>query len=243
MEIRQETFNVEIEEWVEAKIWEHGFLKETLWIKGNTVTATGKGELAKLVGDKASNTIDTLWAKIDGSMTSDTSVNSRSNNTLSVATSSAYTVAGTYSGIFTGNNVLGDGSYYNSIAISIELTAGSEIDFTVKWVFTGAETGFWGDEVCASRLGKIGDDYDYPLSSVAIFWVGALQDVKAVGIGANNNTLVLTHAAFAGPNSFDNIQYTTSATDANRFFDKINGMTVDFDTDINIYTETEFVFG
>jgi len=243
MEIRQETFNVEIEEWVEAKIWEHGFLKETFWIKGNTVTATGKGELAKLIGDTASSTIDTLWANIDGSMTSDTSTNSRSNNTLSVATSSAYTVAGTYSGIFTGNAALGAGSYYNSIAISIELTAGSEIDFTVKWVFTGADVGYFGDEICASRLGKTGDDFDYPISSIAIFWVGELQDVVDAGAQVNNNTLTLTHAAFAGPNSFDNIQYHTSLTTGNRFFDRITGMTVDFDTGIDIYTETDFVFG
>ena len=243
MEIKQESFNIGIEEWVEAKLWEHGVLTKTFWIKGNTVTLDGKRELAELVGGLASSTIDTLWAKVGGTMVSDTSTNSRSGETLSVATSTAYTIAETYSAIFTGNAGLGSGSYYNSIAINIVLTPGSELDFTVKWVFSGAETGFFGDEICASRLGRLGDVYDYPISSVAIYDVGSQEDVTGSSAAVSNNTLTITHAPFSGPELFDGIYYITSYTTGDRFFDKIDGMTIDFEAGTDIYTETRFVFG
>ena len=173
------------------------------------------------------------------------STNSRSGNTLNVATSTPYTVAGTYSAIMTGNDSQGPDFPFNSIAIDIELTAGSELDFTIRWVFTGAATGFFADEICASRLGKIGDSYDYPISSVGIFDGGALQAV----IGATFRVLtggtfyVGQSAVFGGANSFDSLQFITSQTDANRFFDKIDGFTVDVSSGQTVDTLTEIVLG
>ena len=220
-----ESHKIVIEEWVEAYIWEGEELREIRFFKGNTVTATGKTEIAQLVGGLDSKTIDVLWAKINGTMTSDASTNSRAVATLSVATSNAYTIPGTYSGIFTGNAVLGSGSYYNSIAIDIELSAGSELDFTVKWVFSGADASDYGNQICASLLGAIGDQYDYPLSSFAVYMGAVLGILRVASNVVNNNTLTVTDSVMPGPEEFDAVRYITSQTDDNRFFDRFNGFT------------------
>jgi hypothetical protein len=236
-------YPIKITEWAECRIWEKGILKETRIFKGQTVTLDGKRELAELVGGIDSKTIDTVWAKVNGSILSKTSSNSRSNNTLSVATSTPFSTIGTYTAVFTGNAALGFGSYYNSIGVTITLGVDSELDITVRWAFSGAAAGMYGDEICASRLGGIGDGYDYPISSVGIYYAGVEKDRKASTNSVFNNTLTVTHISpFTGPTSLDAVEYLTNAPTF-RFFDKFNGFTIDIASGQDFYFEAEFVFG
>lgn len=242
--IKIQSHKINIEEWVEARIWEGEELKEIRFFKGNTITATGKTEIAELVGGLDTNTIDVIWAKINGTMTSEASSNSRAVATLSVTTGSAYTVPGTYSAIFTGNAGLGSGSYYNSIGIDIELTPGAELDFTVKWVFSGAHASDYGNQICASVLGKIGDQFDYPLSSFAIYQGAVQNNLRVAQNVVNDNTLTVTsNTPFPGAETFDVVRYITSRTDGNRFFDRFNGFTITIESGDTVDVTAYFVFG
>lgn len=239
----KETYNIEIEEWVEAKIWQNGMLKETLFFKGNTVTATGKTELAQLIGGLDSKTIDTIWAKIGGTMQSDLSTNSVTGGvTLNVETSNAYTIPGDYTAIFTGNAALGSASYYNSIAITFTLPSESEVDFTIRWVFSGS--GEAGNNICAARLGKAGGQYDNPIATVEV-WEdggGSEEQLKAVTNAVSNNTLNVTHAsAFTGPESINSAYY--AADGSGQYFEKFSGFTIDVGAGQDFYFEADFVFG
>ncbi len=233
-----------MDEWVEARIWEHGVLKSSQLFRGNTILLNGKYELANLLCGLDSKTVDIMFA-IVGTTVEIASSNSRSGNTLNVATSTPYTVAGTYSAIMTGNNSQGPDFPYNSIAIDIELTAGSELDFTIRWVFTGADASFFADEICASRLGKIGDVYDYPIATVAIFDSGVIQSkISATFNVLTGGTFYVGQSSpFGGANSFDSLQFITSYTGTERFFDKIDGFTVDVSSGQTVDTLTEIVLG
>lgn len=233
-----------MDEWVEARIWEKGVLKSSQYFRGNTILINGKYELANLLCGLDSKTIDAMFA-IVGTTIEIASSNSRSGNTLNVATSTAYTTAGTYSAIMTGNSSQGDDFPYNSISIDIALPGGSELDFTIRWVFTGADPSFFADEICASRLGKIGDAYDYPIATVAIFDGGVIQAKSGAtfNVLVNGTFYVGQSSPFGGANLFDSLQFITSQTTANRFFDKIDGFTVDVSSGQTVDTLTEIVLG
>lgn len=238
----KETYNIKIEEWVEATIWQNGMLRETLFFKGNTVSATGKEELAQLVGGLDSKTIDTIWAKIGGTMQAETSTNSQpgSGPTLAVETASAYTIPGQYTAVYTGNASLGTASFYNSIAITFTLPSDSEVDFTVKWVFSGSSES--GDAICAARLGKIGNTHDNPISSIEVWETGGPSPEGSMGVdnAVSNNTLNITHSSpFAGPDSINFVMYTTGIHN----FEKFQGFTIDVGAGQDFYFEADFIFG
>lgn len=239
----KEVYNIGIEEWVEARVWQNGILKETHIFKGNTVTATGKQELAQLVGGLDTKTIDVIWAKIDGAMTPKTSTNSvTAGVTLNVETSSAYTTAGDYTAIFTGNTSLGTINHYNSIAITFTLPADSEVDFTVKWVFSGGALN--APNVCAARLGKAGGQYDHEVGTIEI-WEdggGSPEQIKDVTNAVSNNTLNVTHSsAFAGAESINSVYY--SLENSTEDFESFTGFTIDVGAGQDFYFEADFIFG
>lgn len=236
---------VEIDEWVEARIWEHGVLKSTQLFRGNTVLANGRYNLALLLTGGAGYPIDRMWA-VAGSTIEDTCNVSRSGDTLSLETSTPYTVAGTYSAIMTGSNNNGPASPYNSIGINIVLTPGSELDFTVRWVFSGdAGSGFYGNAICAARLGNDSTDYDYPLASVAVFLAAAIQDVVSATFNVlSNGTFYIGQSSpFSGPATFDSVRFATNGTSIYRYFDKVGGFTVDVASGTTIDTLTEIELG
>ncbi len=241
---------VQIKEWVECEIWERGTLSEFRLCEGNTVSDVAKNELAKILADLSSNTIDRMWVIVDGATYEKTSQNSRPSspgNILEVTTSDAWTYTGNYTAVLTGNSSRGSSDYYNSIALSLNLTSGSELILTVKWQFSGAASGMHGNEICASRLGGIGDDYDYPISSVSIYYGGVEQERKTASCSVTNNTLKVTHAdPFSGPQDIDEVLYLTSSPYNGaypNYFDKFDGFTISVEADQDVYFDAEFVFG
>ncbi len=242
--MEEQEFCIDIDEWVEARIWEKGVLRSTQWFKGNTVLAKGRYELAMLLTDQVGYEVDKIYAVVGSTITKEPNM-SRSDNTLSLETGTPYTVAGTYSAIMTGSSSFGPSDPYNSIGVSIVLTPGSELDFTIRWVFTGDAGGFSGGKICAARFGAMTGPYDYPLGSVAVFMGASIKDVQSATFRVlSNGTFYVGHGTgFDGPSTFDNIQFITTNTGAERFFDKIDGFTVTTYAGQTVDTLTEIELG
>jgi len=230
-------FKIGVDEWAEARVWENGkLLKEYKSLRDNSYTSTLQNELAQLLSGEDSKVIDQIWAKVNGTMQVKNVSNSRSASELSVETSSAYDIPGTYTALFSGNSALGSGSYYNSIACNIVLTAGSELDFTIKWTFSGGDTN--GQYVCASRLGDIGDNYDHPIATLDV-----VSDKAACVVSASNNTVTAINSSdpIAGPTTITILGFDLD-TSAVAFADW-SQFTIEVASGQDFYAKGEFVIG
>lgn len=237
-------------EWVECEIWENGVLKEFRVLEGNTISDTAKNVLAKLIAGQSTEIINRMWVKVDGSTYEKTVSNSRPDppsNVLEVTTSDAWTYTGNYTAVLTGNYNRGVDDYYNSIALNLNLTSGSELYLTVKWQFTGAESGEYGNHICASRLGGIGDNFDHPIGTLraGVEGVGSTWVYKTATCSVSNNTLTVTHSdPFSGPATIDFVEYLTKDVGSPYYkFDKFHGFTIEVDSNQDVYFDAEFVFG
>jgi len=241
--------NIGIEDFLEAKIYEPQNEPKSLFFKGKTVSSWGKTELAKLVGDLGTKAIDRMRVRMtDASWQTITVTNTRGNNTLSVQGATLST-PGTYDLVecaYSGDT--GSGSYHNSIDTLVALPSEGKLVFIVRWVFSGVYTQ--GNYTCASRLGNIGDDNDYPIGTLRIDDSGAVTLSTASTNSVNGNTLTCTHSTpfTHSPYTFDMfVSRTTNATlsdaDPAMIFHQFTGTSIPLATGQELYTEHQYVFG
>jgi len=176
------TIPVKVKGIVECSLFESGNLKEQLTVP-NTFTTWGLNQIAKLVCDAIPGgyPINQVRVRINGSWNTFSVTNSRSENTL-VVQSETISTPGTYDALRCANS--GDTvNYHDQIGFNLVLPSGSEVAFTTYISFTGlggVVNGInqYGNTICASALGQVGDGYDI---------TGMVNRIKVVD--TSNNTI------------------------------------------------------
>jgi len=181
-----------------------------------TIHDWGKEQLAKLVGGiTPAYTINEMRVRRDVSAWSTISVNNSklpaavpegATCTLVVEGASAFTIAGTYDFVRCSNS--GAGTFYHNelTQATIELGAGGELEFSVKFAVSGLNK--IGNEMTVERLGSLGTNLDVPISSIMPFINGGWADEVACTNSVSNNTLtVVTVNPFTTVGTFTYLMY------------------------------------
>ena len=206
-------------------------------VPAKTVTSWGKNQLAGLLSEQYSSYyyIDEMRCKIGGAIHTFDVTKSRSGSTL-VITSETISVAGTYSAVMCGNPSA-TSNYHNSIATTIVLGSNQDVQFIVKFTFTGIDVT--GRYICASRLGDISDGYNTYLSSIAVHKDPDEATVDA-STSVSNNTLTLTQIS---PFTENTKYYRFRAVSAAGYeFHEFTGTTVTLGIGQELSVEMRFVF-
>jgi len=240
----------EIREYAEARIYRNGEFVELVKFPDasfNSISSTGKGELAEIVGGLDTKYFDSMWVVVDGTVSTLKSLSppTESGGTLTLEPTTPFSIPGDYTAVLTGNGALGSGNWYSSISTSLSLPANSEVDFTVQIIITGAESGYYGHRIAAARWGNVsGSNYNSPLSTISTYNGTSLLDSDSTNNSVSGNTLTVTHSnAFTGPDSIDKVEYRTAVSGSDGKFDMFDGFTISVDATTEVFFEAEFVFG
>jgi hypothetical protein len=235
---------------------ENGMIKDA-----NTVLATGKAELAQLVGGTDTKSLDRIFADLTGSPRQAVALVTPKGTssgvdypwTLSCVQSSYFTTPGTYTAVYSGNNTQGSADPYNSISTGgIIITTGSSLQFTVKWIFSGLNsTTGKGNVIVGHKMGGTGSTtYDITVSSIGYTTtidaaiaggtIAITPTVSANSLGLTQNT------ALAGPTTIGNIKFLIGGVGAlpiDHIFEPFGPYTINIGTGSSILTTGTFTFG
>jgi len=244
------TQRFKIKEYAEARIYKNGEFVELVKFPDasfNSISSYGKNKLANLVGGLESGTqFDSMWVVVDGTVSPPKSLNppTESGGTLVLEPISPFTLSGDYSAVLTGNGSEGPSNYYSSISTSLTLPASSEVEFTVKIIISGAESGYYGNRIAASVWGGVSGDFNSPITKVAVYDGSTLKGSTTTNNSVSGNTLTVSQPdPFSGSLTINKVEYQTDTSGDNGKFDKFDGFTISVDSGTDLLFEAQFVFG